>query len=80
MTGLEKAVWWTEYVLRNKGAKHLKGPAANIPSYQYYLLDVIGFLLAVLLICLFVIYKFLKFIVKWVKYLCKLKCTKPKKD
>ncbi|KAJ8948062.1 hypothetical protein NQ314_008488 [Rhamnusium bicolor] len=44
MTGLEKAVWWTEYVIRNKGAKHLRNPAVNLPFYQYYLLDVIGFL------------------------------------
>ncbi|KAJ8959705.1 hypothetical protein NQ318_021897 [Aromia moschata] len=42
MTGLEKAIWWVEYVLRNKGAKHLRNPAADVPLYQYYLLDVIG--------------------------------------
>ncbi|KAF2902531.1 hypothetical protein ILUMI_03654 [Ignelater luminosus] len=45
MTGLERAVWWTEYVLRHKGTKHLRSPALDIPSYQYYLLDVIGFCL-----------------------------------
>ncbi|KAJ8948059.1 hypothetical protein NQ314_008485 [Rhamnusium bicolor] len=43
MTGLEKAVWWTEYVIRNKGAKHLRNPAADLPFYQYYLIDVISF-------------------------------------
>ncbi|XP_038217913.1 UDP-glucosyltransferase 2-like [Zerene cesonia] len=26
-TGLERAVWWTEYVLRHGGAKHLRSPA-----------------------------------------------------
>lgn len=46
MTGLEKAVWWTEYVIRNKGAKHLRNPAADIPLYQYYLIDVISFLVS----------------------------------
>ncbi|XP_017784819.1 PREDICTED: UDP-glucuronosyltransferase 2B2-like [Nicrophorus vespilloides] len=45
MTGLERAVWWTEYVLRNKGAQHLKGPAKDIPTYQYYYLDIISFLI-----------------------------------
>ncbi|KPJ00056.1 Ecdysteroid UDP-glucosyltransferase [Papilio xuthus] len=29
-TPLERAVWWTEYVLRNGGAKHLRAPAANL--------------------------------------------------
>ncbi|XP_044755331.1 UDP-glycosyltransferase UGT5-like isoform X1 [Coccinella septempunctata] len=43
MTGLEKVVWWTEYVIRNKGAKLLRNPIRDLPFYQYYLLDVIGF-------------------------------------
>ncbi|KAJ8948050.1 hypothetical protein NQ314_008476, partial [Rhamnusium bicolor] len=47
MTGLERAIWWTEYVIRNKGAKHLRNPAADLPLYQYFLLDVLGFLLLV---------------------------------
>ncbi|KAJ8959695.1 hypothetical protein NQ318_021887 [Aromia moschata] len=43
-SGLESAVWWTEYVIRHKGAKHLRNPAADLPLYQYFLLDVISFL------------------------------------
>ncbi|KAF2903124.1 hypothetical protein ILUMI_03060 [Ignelater luminosus] len=35
MTALERAVWWTEYVLRNNGAKHLRSPAVDLPTYQY---------------------------------------------
>ncbi|KAK5638201.1 hypothetical protein RI129_012496 [Pyrocoelia pectoralis] len=53
MTGIEKAVWWTEYVLRHKGAKHLRSPLLDIPWYQYLLLDVIGVLLSVFLVTLF---------------------------
>ncbi|XP_017776621.1 PREDICTED: UDP-glucuronosyltransferase 2C1-like, partial [Nicrophorus vespilloides] len=45
MSSLEKAIWWTEFVLRNKGAQHLKGPEHTIPLYQYYYLDVISFLI-----------------------------------
>lgn len=44
MTSREKAVWWTEHVIRNKGAKHLKYPARNIPFYQRYCLDVMAVL------------------------------------
>lgn len=40
MTGLEKAVWWTEYVIRHNGAHHLKNTGLNLPFYQRYLLDV----------------------------------------
>ncbi|KAK4872740.1 hypothetical protein RN001_014769 [Aquatica leii] len=42
MTGLEKAIWWTEYVIRHNGTKHLRSPSLDIPFYQYYLLDVIA--------------------------------------
>ncbi|KAB0792031.1 hypothetical protein PPYR_13992 [Photinus pyralis] len=44
MTGLERAVWWIEYVLRHRGAKHLQSPATFIPFYQHYFLDVIAVL------------------------------------
>ncbi|KAF5269281.1 hypothetical protein FQR65_LT02582 [Abscondita terminalis] len=41
MTGLEKVVWWTEYVLRHKGAIHLRSPFLDVPIYQMLLLDVL---------------------------------------
>ncbi|KAK5638203.1 hypothetical protein RI129_012498 [Pyrocoelia pectoralis] len=41
MTGVEKAVWWSEYVIRHKGARHLRSALLDIPWYQYLLLDVI---------------------------------------
>lgn len=56
MTGVAKAIWWTEYVLRHKGAKHLKGPAVHLSWYQYYLLDVIGFCILMLVAVVVLIY------------------------
>ncbi|KAL0275736.1 UNVERIFIED_CONTAM: hypothetical protein PYX00_003507 [Menopon gallinae] len=53
---LDRAVWWTEYVIRHKGARHLRSPAVDMPWYQYFLLDVFAFLLAVLLIFLYIFY------------------------
>ncbi|KAB0792025.1 hypothetical protein PPYR_13986 [Photinus pyralis] len=47
MTGLERAVWWIEYVLRHKGAKHLQSPAISLPFYQHYFLDVIAVLVLI---------------------------------
>ncbi|XP_063542107.1 UDP-glucosyltransferase 2-like [Cydia strobilella] len=35
MSTLERAVWWTEHVLRH-GTKHLRAPAANMPWFEYY--------------------------------------------
>ncbi|XP_067012668.2 UDP-glycosyltransferase UGT5 [Anabrus simplex] len=44
---LEKAVYWTEYVLRHNGAPHLRSAALDLYWYQYYLLDVLAVLLVV---------------------------------
>ncbi|XP_038217910.1 UDP-glucosyltransferase 2-like [Zerene cesonia] len=40
-SALERAVWWTEYVLRHGGAKHLRSPAANMSWTDYYEIDFI---------------------------------------
>ncbi|XP_057628865.1 UDP-glucuronosyltransferase 2B15-like [Chionomys nivalis] len=46
MKPLDRAVFWVEFVMRHKGAKHLRPLAHNLTWYQYHSLDVIGFLLA----------------------------------
>ncbi|KAK7865275.1 hypothetical protein R5R35_012572 [Gryllus longicercus] len=55
-TPLERAVFWTEYVLRHKGALHLQSAAKDLNIFQYFLLDIISFLVAVPLILFVVIY------------------------
>ena len=54
-TPLEKTGDWIEYVLRHGGARHLRAQVFNIPWYQYYLLDVIAFLIAVVTLVVMVI-------------------------
>ncbi|CAD7000182.1 unnamed protein product [Ceratitis capitata] len=39
---LKEATFWLEYVLRHKGAPHLKSHGAFMSLYQYLLLDVLG--------------------------------------
>ncbi|XP_025206881.1 UDP-glucuronosyltransferase-like isoform X2 [Melanaphis sacchari] len=41
MSPLETAVYWTEYVIRHKGAPQLRSAAVGMPWYQYYLIDVL---------------------------------------
>ena len=50
----EKAGDWIEHVLRH-GAEHLRGQAYNISWYQYYLLDVMAFLGAIVTLVTMVI-------------------------
>lgn len=47
---LEKALWWIEFVIRHKGANHLRNPVIDMPFYQYFLIDVIFVLLCVVVI------------------------------
>ncbi|XP_026735705.1 UDP-glucuronosyltransferase 2B20-like [Trichoplusia ni] len=65
---LERAVWWTEYVLRHGGAKHLRSPAANISWAEYLELELVLTLLAGLLVVvsafIFITYKLFKYISK----------------
>ncbi|XP_046988880.1 UDP-glucosyltransferase 2-like [Schistocerca americana] len=42
---LERAVWWVEYVIRHKGAPHMRSAALDLHWWQLLLLDVIAFIL-----------------------------------
>ncbi|XDC76554.1 hypothetical protein R6Z07F_007727 [Ovis aries] len=63
---LDRAVFWVEFVMRHKGAKHLRPAFHDLTWYQRHSLDVIGFLLAcvatvtflVTKCCLFFCWKF----------------------
>lgn len=46
---VERAAYWIEYVIRNKGAPHLKSSAGNLNFFQYFLLDVISLLTLIIM-------------------------------
>nr|XP_004662282.2 UDP-glucuronosyltransferase 1-6 isoform X1 [Jaculus jaculus] len=54
---LDLAVFWVEYVMRHKGAPHLRPAAHDLTWYQYHSLDVIGFLLAIVMAVVFIVFK-----------------------
>lgn len=64
MRGLEKAVWWIEYVIRNKGAAHFRNRVVDMSWYDYLNLDVYGFLILTGFILCFVIYKIFALFIK----------------
>ncbi|XP_070831812.1 UDP-glucuronosyltransferase-like [Chaetodon trifascialis] len=61
---LDLAAFWTEFVMRHKGAAHLRVAAHELNWIQYHCLDVIGFLLIILLTVL------------WITLKCCLFCTR----
>lgn len=48
---LDTAVYWTEYVMRHKGAKHMQSQAVDMYWFQYYSFDVIATLLVIFWLC-----------------------------
>ena len=62
---LDRAIYWTEYVLRHKGAYHLQSPAREYSFIQYYLIDVYMLLLAATIISAFTIIKITKFMISF---------------
>ncbi|XP_003474630.1 UDP-glucuronosyltransferase 1A9 isoform X6 [Cavia porcellus] len=54
---LDLAVFWVEFVMRHKGAPHLRPAAHDLTWYQYHSLDVIGFLLGIVLLVAFISFK-----------------------
>ncbi|XP_048220651.1 UDP-glucuronosyltransferase 2B17-like [Perognathus longimembris pacificus] len=58
MKPLDRAVFWIEFVMRHKGAKHLRPLAHNLTWYQYHSLDVISFLLACVATVTFLVIKY----------------------
>ncbi|XP_049705867.2 UDP-glucosyltransferase 2-like [Helicoverpa armigera] len=67
MTPLERAVWWTEHVLRHGGARHLRSPAANMSWTQFLELELVFTVLSValgfvLLVSLLLYYSYKHFI------------------
>lgn len=65
----DRAVWWVEYVLRHKGAKHFRSAALDLHWTQYFLLDV----LAVTLVSIAVITTMVSLLVRRVVYIVKKK-------
>ncbi|VVC94556.1 unnamed protein product [Leptidea sinapis] len=65
-SGLERAVWWTEYVLRHGGARHLRAAAANMSWAQYYELQLILMMLSLLGASAVVVAVFIRLVWKYV--------------
>lgn len=40
LSAMDTALYWIEYVIRHKGAPHLRSAAQDLKWYQLYLLDV----------------------------------------
>ncbi|CAG9832209.1 unnamed protein product [Diabrotica balteata] len=53
---MDTAIYWVEYVIRNKGAPHLRVAAVSMPFYKYFLLDIIAVILLSLITIITLVY------------------------
>ncbi|XP_034232816.1 UDP-glucuronosyltransferase 2B30-like isoform X2 [Thrips palmi] len=66
MSPLDTAVYWTEYVIRHKGAPHLRGAARNLAWYQEALLDVLAVVVLGLAAALYVLFAMVRAVLRLV--------------
>jgi glucuronosyltransferase len=73
MNARETAAYWVEYVIRHRGAPHLRSPAADLNFLQRNSIDVVALLFAI-------IYVVFKLITKAFKYLAAKMCKSSKNE
>ncbi|XP_061881158.1 UDP-glucuronosyltransferase 2B19-like [Entelurus aequoreus] len=71
---LDHAMFWIEFVMRHKGAAHLRTESYKMSTIQYYCIDVMAFLLALVLTVVVVCVSLLKFL--WRRLLSRSKLKK----
>ncbi|KAM4592403.1 UDP-glucuronosyltransferase 2B17-like [Odontesthes bonariensis] len=57
---LDNALFWIEFVMRHKGAAHLRTESYSLPWYSYHSVDVMFFLVGIALVILFACAVFMK--------------------
>lgn len=56
MKPMDLATFWIEFVIKHRGAPHLRNPGLNLRWYEYYYLDVAG----IALVIFYILIKLLK--------------------
>lgn len=59
---MTRAVYWISYILRHRGAEHLRSAVYKVPVYQYFLLDVVAVLGAGLFLICYCVYRIVQLV------------------
>ncbi|XP_053182146.1 UDP-glucuronosyltransferase 2B31-like [Scomber japonicus] len=62
MTPMDRAMFWIEFVMRHKGAPHLRTESYKMSFIQYHSIDVVALLLAVILLVVTIFIAAVKFL------------------
>ncbi|XP_042276554.1 UDP-glucuronosyltransferase 2B20-like [Thunnus maccoyii] len=74
MKPLDRAVFWIEFVMRHKGAPHLRTESYKMSRIQYHSIDVVAFLLVIILLVVTVFIAAVKIL--WRIVFCRSKVKK----
>ncbi|XP_044188877.1 UDP-glucuronosyltransferase 2B31-like [Thunnus albacares] len=74
MKPLDRAIFWIEFVMRHKGAPHLRTESYKMSRIQYHSIDVVAFLLAIILLVVTVFIVAVR-ILRWMVF-CRSKVKK----
>lgn len=80
MPPVETAIWWVEYVLRHKGAPHLRPSALDLTWYQYFMLDILLIVIISLMTGLCLVYLTVKLLIKCLQSLSSKKISTTKNN
>ena len=78
-TPVERATFWIEHVCRF-GGEHLRSAGNDLPVYSYFMLDVLAFLLIILHVVVYLLYKLLAVIANKCRRRTDANCTKKKNN
>ena len=71
MNARQTASFWIEHVLQF-GGEHLKPSSVHLTWWQFYCLDTLGFIVSVTVLCLALIYRLVKFLLRTLSKLFRL--------
>ncbi|XP_068081662.1 UDP-glycosyltransferase UGT5-like isoform X2 [Anabrus simplex] len=75
---MERAIYWVEYIHRHRGAPHLRSAALDLAWYQYFLLDVMAVILAVVISVVLFMYVLIKTVIRMLRSISATKARYPK--
>ncbi|XP_033182048.1 UDP-glucuronosyltransferase 2C1-like [Anabas testudineus] len=76
MKPLDRAMFWIEFVMRHKGAPHLRTESYKMSKIQYYSIDVVAFLLTVVFLVFNVFICVVRFLCVFLCVFCRSKVKK----
>lgn len=78
-SAIDRAMYWIEYVIRHRGAHHLRSGALDLPWFSYFLLDIVAAVTLIVLLSFLTVRFVVKRVIGGGKKITKAKLNSKKK-